>query len=274
MNQTIRNLLLLCPRGGFKVTDVPQSEGDALMVLYNAGGGAAWTDNTGWGTDPVVDNWYGVTVAGGHVTQLDISNNNGNGNVSAFDLSALPSATRIYLHANAFSGDVTAWAFGAVLERLYLGFNSFSGDVTAWLLPATMTQLYLYINAFTGDLSSLVIPAGLEKLRIYQCGFTGVPDLSSNTALEEFYYADNGLAQADVDVVLAAVYARRATFTAAAPALDIGGDDATPSGAYVDEDPPTTGLGYAFELANDPEVEGFNTWSITYNGGAGDVTVP
>ena len=32
-------------------------------------------NNTGWGIDPVVGNWYGVTVVNGHVTRLDLTGN-------------------------------------------------------------------------------------------------------------------------------------------------------------------------------------------------------
>ena len=60
----------------FYPSDVPLSEAAALLRFYNATGGPAWTANVGWGTDPVVNNWQGVTVAGGHVTQLDLNANN------------------------------------------------------------------------------------------------------------------------------------------------------------------------------------------------------
>jgi hypothetical protein len=77
-------------------------------------------------------------------------------------------------------------------------------------------------------------------------------------------YQNCGLSQADVDAVLAAIYARRASFTATAPSLNISGTNADPSGVYQDADPPTTGLEYVYELRNDPEAEGFKKWTITY----------
>ena len=44
----------------------------------------------------------------------------------------------------------------------------------------------------------------------------------------------------------------------------IGGTNAAPSGTYADEDPPTTGKGFIYELENDPESEGFRAWTFTY----------
>ena len=72
------------------------------------------------------------------------------------------------------------------------------------------------------------------------------------------------MSQAAVDEVVENIYRLRANFTNAAPALNISGNNATPSGTYQDGDPPTTGKEYIYELVNDPESEGFNKWSITY----------
>ena len=57
----------------------------------------------------------------------------------------------------------------------------------------------------------------------------------------------------------------RANYTRTGLTLLIHGSNASPSGIYQDGDPPTTGKEYAYELENDPESEGFNTWAITYS---------
>ena len=60
-------------------------EGDwrALIALYAATGGAAWTSSTNWSTSTtatptadVLDSWHGVTVTDGRVTGLDLGSNN------------------------------------------------------------------------------------------------------------------------------------------------------------------------------------------------------
>jgi hypothetical protein len=69
----------LTPSGLFD--DVPDSEGIALMAFAVATDWENWTDNTDWMVDSTVGNWFGVTVSGGHVTEIDSSSNNLNGDV-------------------------------------------------------------------------------------------------------------------------------------------------------------------------------------------------
>lgn len=55
---------------------------EALLALYDATGGADWTDNTGWSTDDDdLSLWYGVTVDGTFVSELNLDTNNLKGNV-------------------------------------------------------------------------------------------------------------------------------------------------------------------------------------------------
>jgi len=78
-------------------------------------------------------------------------------------------------------------------------------------------------------------------------------------------YAYSSESQADLDDILARLYADRALFTYANPVLNIGGSNPPPSGVYQDATPPTMGKEYAYKLVNDPDVEGFNKWTITMN---------
>jgi hypothetical protein len=73
------------------------------------------------------------------------------------------------------------------------------------------------------------------------------------------------MSESNVDLALEQIYNQRAGFTDTSPVLYIHGTNSAPSGTYQDGDPPTTGKEYIYELENDPESEGFNTWSITYN---------
>ena len=52
----------------------------ALTNIYNATGGADWTDNTDWLGDDL-STWFGVTVANNRVTQLQLPANNLQGNM-------------------------------------------------------------------------------------------------------------------------------------------------------------------------------------------------
>jgi hypothetical protein len=63
------------------VTDVPLTECHALVTLYNATNGAGWNNRSLWLTPASADNWYGITVSGGHVTQIMLALNNLSGTI-------------------------------------------------------------------------------------------------------------------------------------------------------------------------------------------------
>lgn len=203
--------------GEYRSSDVPQSEANALIAFYDATGGPAWTTKQGWGWDPVVNNWYGVTVAGGAVTQ-------------------------VLLEANNLVG-----AIGSILEPLTslvflnIGNNSISTlDVSSM---TWMTLIYCYVTSIS------------------------VLDVSSLTLLRRLYCHGNGMSAAQVDTIVKTIYDNWAAYTYATPELNISGTNAAPGGTYQDGDPPTTGLEYVYEIANDPESTGNETWAVTYTGG-------
>jgi hypothetical protein len=71
-------LLAACCGIGVRAQQIPQSEFNALVDLYNATDGPNWTNNTGWNT--TTNNvggggWFGVTVENSHVTELFLSHN-------------------------------------------------------------------------------------------------------------------------------------------------------------------------------------------------------
>ena len=90
----------------FVATDVPQTETNALMNFFYATDGPNWTNNTGWGIDPVVENWPGkITVVNGHVTGLDLTTNEKtlSGPGAPF-LVALSELTRLNLQGTGVTG--------------------------------------------------------------------------------------------------------------------------------------------------------------------------
>ena len=134
-------------------------------------------------------------------------------------------------------------------------------------MPTGITSLYLYSLAnLTWTVSATApMPTGITYLYLQTlAGLTAINDWSGINAIRIVQY-ENSLSQAQIDAVVASIYTNRASYTYAAPTLDIaGGSNAAPSGTYADEDPPTTGKGYIYELVVDPETEGFNKWAITY----------
>ena len=59
---------------GHGFAQLPSPDREALVALYNATGGANWTDNTNWVTNTPVGQWYGViTDASSRVTEINLT---------------------------------------------------------------------------------------------------------------------------------------------------------------------------------------------------------
>jgi hypothetical protein len=187
-------------------------------------------------------------------------------------LADLPATMKTLHLANNFSSTITGALADLPATMASLRLDSTSSAITGALsdLPATMTTLRLYStnSTITGALADLPAEMTTLHLHITNSTITGGASALAAVGIRDIQVQSLRLNQTTVDGILARLYADRALFTYATPSLNIGGTNDAPSGAYTDEDPPTTGLGYVFELANDPENEGFNTWSITYTGGS------
>src|SRR6056297_2291097 len=59
---------------GWNPSDIPKAEADVLVAIYNATDGENWTRFT-WDFGTTAGAMDGVTVSGGHITELNIYNN-------------------------------------------------------------------------------------------------------------------------------------------------------------------------------------------------------
>ncbi|MCB0073852.1 MAG: hypothetical protein KDE20_20430 [Caldilineaceae bacterium] len=156
----------------------------------------------------------------------------------------------------------------AGLTQLQLNLGSTSSNITGSLAdaPAGLTQLYLYSTSsnITGSLADA--PAGLLYLNLYNTSsaITGGATAMAAVGIREIRCDSSSTTQANIDSILARLYADRAGFTYATPTLNVGGTNPDPTGTYADATPPTTGLEYAYKLVVDPDAEGFKKWAITY----------
>ena len=133
----------------------------ALVALYNATGGADWTDNTHWLTNEALSEWHGVTTdANGRVTRLNLSANELSGEIPA-ELGNLANLSYLNLDVNELSGEIPAELGDlANLQELSLLGNGLSGEIPAELGDLTNLQLlYLSANELSGE-----IPAELGNL--------------------------------------------------------------------------------------------------------------
>ncbi|WP_166404777.1 leucine-rich repeat domain-containing protein [Desulfonema ishimotonii] len=202
------------------ITDIPKSECEALVALYNSTDGDNWTNKDGWLTDPVAGNWHGVTVVGGHVTSIDLSSNNLTGTIPP-ELGNLASLQKLYLYSNQLSGTIPPELGNlASLQRFDLTFNQLSGTIPPELgnlanleylalghnelsgtIPpelgnlASLQVLYLPINKLSGTIpAELGNLASLEYLWLSSNQLSGcLPDSLKNLSLDRFGFEDTEL---------------------------------------------------------------------------------
>lgn len=200
---------------------IPAAEYNALVDLYNAANGPNWISHSGW-TNPQAQSWYGVTVVGGHVTQLDLGWNMLSGNIpdsladlsrlQALDLSfnielggdipaSLGSLTQLRdlnLANNRLTGNIPD-SLGNLsqLHSLGLSGNQLFGNIPASLGNLTeLSDLGLVANQLTGNIpGSLGNLSQLHSLSLQQNQLTGdIPDSLGNLSqLQSLELSDNQL---------------------------------------------------------------------------------
>ena len=133
------------------VTEIPKIECEALVALYNSTGGAAWIDNTNWLTNTWP--WYGVTLEGGHVTQLTISDNQLSGSIPP-ELGNLTNLGKLYLDSNQLTGSIPPELGNLTnLSWLSLGRNQLIGSIPPELGNLTnLSWLSLERNQLIGSI--------------------------------------------------------------------------------------------------------------------------
>ena len=127
---------------------------EALVALYQATGGAAWSNRTNWLSAAPLPEWYGVVTNGnGRVTSLALSQNGLSGRIPP-ELGQLSQLQGLYLGGNELGGPIPP-ELGqlANLRELLLERNDLSGAIPRELGSLARLQgLYLGRNRLSGTL--------------------------------------------------------------------------------------------------------------------------
>ena len=183
---------------GYGFAQLPSPDREALEALYNATGGANWTNKTNWLTNAPVGQWYGVTTDGsGRVAELNFTRNQLKGQIPP-ELASLTNLKVLAFGGNQLTGPIPTWLGGLTnLEELYLWENELTGTIPAELGSlANLVQLQLSENELTGgipvELGSL---SNLEELDFADNQLTGaIPtELGSLANLKELWLSENQL---------------------------------------------------------------------------------
>ena len=161
-----------------EVEPVDKTEREILMDLYNATDGAHWTNNTNWGSDKPLDEWYGISLSyDGSVFSISLSNNNLNGYIPR-SIGGLRDLRSFSVPNNKLSGKIPAELSKLTeLRSLNLSSNTdLSGSLPENI--GDLTHLY-YLGLYQCSKIGGEIPESfytlkeLEVISIAFCSFSG-----------------------------------------------------------------------------------------------------
>jgi Leucine-rich repeat (LRR) protein len=198
--QVANNLPVQAEGSGFdcaNVTQIPQSECEALVAFYDSTNGDNWENNSGWLETNTPCSWFRVNCSGGHVIRLRLYENQLSGALPP-ELSNLPNLTELVLHNNQLGGEIPS-ELGTLsdLTVLHLHNNHLSGTIPVELSDlSNLSWLYLSGNQLSGSIPpqlgnlTNLIQLGLQA---NQLSGTIPPELGNLTNLTWLYMANNEL---------------------------------------------------------------------------------
>ena len=169
----------------------------ALVALYNATGGADWTNNTNWLSNEALSEWHRVeTDEDGRVTALRLGVNKLSGEIPA-ELENLTKLQELSFSINTLSGEIPAELGNLTnLEGLDLLQNTLSGEIPAELGNLTNLQLlYLHSNLLSGEIPvELGGLTNLQSLSLSENALSGeIPEELGNLTNLQLLYLDSNL---------------------------------------------------------------------------------
>lgn len=184
------------------VTQIPLVECQALQTFYTSTNGAQWDDKAGWVTTNTPCTWFGVTCQAGHVSEVNLPNNNLAGSLPA-QLSELTHLQVLNLmHAEATIGRLVGSVPASLGSLTQLQTLNLSGHQLTGTIPAQLGNLdslrilNLSNNNLTGAIPTVL--GGLSNLEILALNdnqFSGVipVELAGLSNLQRLVLANNNL---------------------------------------------------------------------------------
>ena len=170
----------------------------ALVALYNATGGADWTNNTNWLSNEALSEWHRVeTDEDGRVTALRLVANELSGEIPA-ELENLTNLQVLSFSINTLSGEIPAELGNLTnLQSLSLSANTLSGEIPEELGNLTNLEgLDLLQNTLSGEIpEELGNLTNLQLLYLHSNVLSGeIPEeLGGLTNLQSLYLSENTL---------------------------------------------------------------------------------
>ena len=158
------------------VTQIPQTECEALAVFYSATNGTDWLVNDGWLQTDTPCDWYGIVCDGGqNVTRIFLEANGLSGSIPP-EIDQLPALSWLQLNSNQLTGPIPAELGNlSLITWLRLEDNQLTGPIPAELGQISrLENLYLSGNRLGGEIpAELGQLTNLQKLYLDEAGLTG-----------------------------------------------------------------------------------------------------
>ncbi|MGB1251762.1 MAG: leucine-rich repeat domain-containing protein, partial [Candidatus Promineifilaceae bacterium] len=169
------------------VSEIPETECDALVALYNDTDGDNWTNSTDWLQTNTPCSWYGITCTNNRIYEITLASNNLQGGVSS-GFANLSSLQILNLGSNQLT-TVPDFSGFSSLKNLRLSENKLT-TVPNFSSPSSLQVIHLYDNQLTTvpDFSGL---SSLTSLSLSHNQLTTVPDLSGLSSLQVLNLRNN-----------------------------------------------------------------------------------
>jgi Leucine-rich repeat (LRR) protein len=187
----------LSPYNCANVTEIPLTECQTLVALYNSTHGINWVNHTNWLNTTSPCSWYGILCSQGHVVSLFLYSNHLTGSIPV-DLGNLSQITVVDLSRNQLAGSIPKQLGNLLLlERLSLYNNQLTGTIPTELGNLKhLTDLALNNNLLTGSIpSEFSNLSQLLHLWLHNNQLTGniPPELGNLTQLRYLHLHHNQL---------------------------------------------------------------------------------
>jgi hypothetical protein len=175
-----------------QVTQIPQVECEALVDLYHSTDGPNWSNKDGWNETNEPCYWFGVRkCAGGHVTELNLSDNGLSGTIPE-SIGNLSSLEILYLFENQLLPEFTGNLSN--LKELHLSNNQLTSLPESIGNLSSLERLVLSSNQLTSLPESIGNLSSLERIVLSGNQLTSLPESIGNlNNLKEFYLGNNQL---------------------------------------------------------------------------------
>ena len=177
-------------------------EREYLMEFFKSTGGESWTNNTNWGSELPVSQWYGIMVdKSGRIIDITLQDNNLTGSIPA-GLSKLENLTGFDIYRNKVTGEIPK-ELGDLknLYLIYLNDNNFTGTIPKELGSlSNLEYIALSANELEGEIpAELGNLAKLKNLSLFKNQLTGsLPASLGNLSKLEYMYLYGNLLEGSI----------------------------------------------------------------------------